>query len=254
MSPDDRYDDFDELLRSALRDEADTVTPAGDGLARIQQRVQNRGARSRWLRPTLALGSAAILAGVGVGAAIFVNNSGDDTVSVGHGSPSPEPSDTAATAPITLSEFPTQAIFPFTDATAEQGWEQDYANGGTTWEADPTQVATHWVQDFLDQPSIDRVISTSDDGSDKLVTLGRMLNAEGHNLFKVTTVHLTKYANAWIVTSASDPNGFMSITSPAPGGMIVTPVTVTGPGFGVDEAVKLDVRDATSTTSYGTAT
>jgi hypothetical protein len=38
MSPDDRYDDFDELLRSALRDEADTVTPAGDGLARQQLR------------------------------------------------------------------------------------------------------------------------------------------------------------------------------------------------------------------------
>src|SRR4051794_37731040 len=128
MSPDDRYDDFDELLRSALRDEADTVTPAGDGLARIQQRVQKRDSRQRWLRPTLALGSAAALALIGVGAAVFVNSSGDDSVKLGQsGPPSIEPSNTASTEPIgQATDFPTQAIFPFTSATAEQGWEQDY--------------------------------------------------------------------------------------------------------------------------------
>jgi hypothetical protein len=255
MSPDDRYDDFDELLRSALRDEADTVTPAGDGLARIQQRVQQRDVRTRWLRPALALGSAAVLAGLGVGAAILVNNSGDDTVSVGQGGHrSSEPSQTTTPQPIANKQFPAQGIFPFTDATAEQGWEQDYANGGTTWEADPTQVATHWVQNYLDQPSVDRVISTADDNGDKVVTLGRVLQGEGNNLFAVTAVRLTSYGNAWIVTGASDPNNYMSISSPLPGSTIVTPATVTGPGFGVDEGLRLDVRDATSATSYGTAT
>jgi hypothetical protein len=44
----------------------------------------------------------------------------------------------------------------------------------------------------------------------------------------------------------------LSITSPDPGSSIVTPVTVTGPAFGIEEAVRFDVRDATSTTSYGT--
>lgn len=255
MSPDDRYDDFDELLRSALRDEADTVTPAGDGLARIQQRLQQRDTRLRWMRPALALGSAAALAVIGVGAAIFVNNSGDDSVKVGQ-HPSPLNSTSAAsTEPITVEPtFPPQAIFPFTDATSEQGWEQDYANGGTTWEADPTQVATHWVQDFLDEQSVDRVVGTADDGPDKLVTLGRLLQAESHQLIKVTTVRLTPFGHAWIVTGASDPNGFLSITSPDPGSTVITPVTVTGPAFGVEEAVKFDIRDATSTTSYGSNT
>ena len=250
MSPDDRYDDFDELLRRSLRDEADTITPSGDGLSRIQQRVQQRGLRQRWLRPALALGSVATLAVIGIGAAVLVNNSGDDKVTVG-GTPTPAPSDTATTTPIVAPDFPDQAIFPFTTATAEEGWEQDYSNGGTTWEADPTQVATHWVQDYLDQPSVDRVIETSDDGSDRLVTLGRVLQAEGHQLFKVTTVRLTPYKHAWVVTGATDPNDFLSITSPDPGGTVITPVTVKGPSFGVDEAVKLDVRDATSATSYG---
>lgn len=254
MSPDDRYDDFDELLRSALRDEADTITPAGDGLSRIQQRVQQRGFRQRWMRPAIALGSVAALAVIGIGTAVFVSNSGDDKVTVGNGSPSPEPSDTASTPPIAAPDFPNLAIFPFTTAVAEQGWEQDYANGGTQWEADPAQVATHWVQDYLSQPSVNRVIDTTDDGNDKLVTLGRVLDAESHQLFKVTTVRLTPYVNSWIVVGASDPNDFLSISSPDPGGTVITPVTVSGPAFGVEEAVKFDVRDATSTTSYGSNT
>jgi hypothetical protein len=256
MSRDDRYDDFDELLRSALQDEADTITPGGDGLARIQQRVQQRGVRARWLRPALALGSAAVLAGLGVGAAIFVNHSGDDSVQITSPSDSntPAPSETPSNQNVSdLGPFPIQAIFPFTDATAEQGWQQDYDNGGTTWEADPTQVATRWVQGYLDQPTVDHVISVADDNGDKVVTLGRVLQGEGNNLFAVTAVHLTKYDDAWIVTGANDPNNYMTISSPAPGSTIKTPVTVTGPGFGADEGIQLEVRDATSDTSYGTA-
>jgi hypothetical protein len=253
MSPEDRYDDFDELLRSALRDEADTITPAGDGLSRIQQRVQQRGFRQRWMRPAIALGSVAALAVIGIGAVVLVNNSGDDKVTVGD-NPSPKPTETAPTVPVVAPDFPELAIFPFTTATAEEGWEQDYANGGTQWEADPTQVATHWVQDYLDQPSVDRVVDSTDDGKDKLVTLGRVLQAESHQLFKVTTVRLTPYNNAWIIVGASDPNVLLSINSPVPGGTVITPVTVSGPAFGVEEAVKFDIRDATSDTSYGANT
>jgi hypothetical protein len=255
MSPDDRYDDFDELLRSALQDEADTVTPAGDGLARIQQRVQARDLRARWLRPALALGSAAVLAGVGVGAAVLVNSSGNDSVQVGDGNHnSSRPSASASNEPVVnLPPFPAQAIFPFTTISDEQGWQQDYNNGGTTWQADPTQVATRWVQDYLDEPSVDHVISVADDSGDKLVTLGRVLQGEGNNLFAVTAVHLTKYDAAWIVTGASDPNSYLTISAPTPGSTIKTPVTVTGPGFGSDEGIQLFVRDATSDTSYGTA-
>src|SRR3954469_5553022 len=72
-------DGFDALLRDSMQSEADTVMPAGDGLSRIQQRVSARRARLRWLRPTVALGSAAVLAIVGVGAYAAVHgNNGTD--------------------------------------------------------------------------------------------------------------------------------------------------------------------------------
>jgi hypothetical protein len=247
---------FDELLRGAMAEEADGIVPAGDGLARIQQRIRNREGRVRWFRPALALSSVAALAAAGVGVAVLVSNSGNDKLAPTPGTgTSLEPTASSTDVPVVdHGPFPAQAIFPFTTADAEQGWEQDYASGGTQWEADPTQVAQHWVQDFLDQPDVDRVISTTDDGTGKLVTLGRVLQAEGQNLFPVTAVHLSKYGSAWIVTGASDPNSYLSFNTPTPGDEIVTPVAITGPGFGVDEAVQLDVRDATSTTSYGTAT
>src|SRR5205807_4487862 len=187
----------------------------------------------------LALSSVAALAAAGVGVAVLVSNSGNDKLAPTPGtSTSLEPTATSTTVPLVdYGPFPAQAIFPFTTPDAEQGWEQDYATGGTQWEADPTQVAQHWVQNFLDQPDVDRVISTTDDGTGKLVTLGRVLQAEGQNLFPVTAVHLSKYGSAWIVTGASDPNSYLSLNTPTPGGQIVTPVAVTGPGFGVDEAV-----------------
>jgi len=98
---------------------------------------------------------------------------------------------------------------------------------------------------------VNRVISVADESGGKVVTLGRVLQGEGNNLFAVTSVHLTPYEKSWIVTGATDPNSYMSISSPAPGSTIITPVTVTGPGFGQDEGIQLDIRDATSDTSYG---
>jgi hypothetical protein len=67
----------------------------------------------------------------------------------------------------------------------------------------------------------------------------------------VTTVQLVKFGNAWIVVGADDPNSFLTIASPAPGALANSPLTVTGPGFGADEAAQVDVRDATTPASYG---
>jgi hypothetical protein len=192
-----------------------------------------------------------------VGVAVLVSSSGDDKVtSTSNTSPTPEPTATSTTAPVVdHAPFPAQGIFPFTTATAEEGWQQDYEQGSATqWEADPTQVAQHWVQDFLEQPAVDRVVSQSEDNGDELVTLGRIMQAESHAMVSVTTVRLTPYDKSWIVIGASDPQSLVSFSSPSPGATVTTPLTVTGPAFGVDEVVRLDVRDATSTTSYGTDT
>ena len=248
---------FEELIRGAMAEEADTIVPAGDGLSRIQHRIRSRESRVRWFRPALALGSVALLAAAGIGVATIIRHSGNDQVGISNANSStPLPSESASTEPAVVTQpFPAQAIFPFTSVTAEQGWQQDYEQGsGSQWEADPSQVALQWVQNFLDQPSVDRVVTTTDDNGDKLVTLGRLMQVETHAVVSVTTVRLVPYDKAWIVTGASDPQSLLSFNTPTAGATVLTPLTVAGPAFGVDEVAKVDVRDATSTTSYGSDT
>ncbi|PZG13647.1 hypothetical protein [Nonomuraea aridisoli] len=57
-------DEHGDLLRRALRAEADAVVPSPDGLEIIRSRIQRRGARSLfWWRAGAAVGSAVLVAG-----------------------------------------------------------------------------------------------------------------------------------------------------------------------------------------------
>src|SRR3954464_12985492 len=109
---------MDALLRESMRGTADTVVPSGDGLSRIQQRVSARRARQRWMRPTMALGSAAAVALVAVGAYAAVHGSGRDSVKVPTATQSPdetptsEPTPSQTTQPVSTVAFPKHAIFP----------------------------------------------------------------------------------------------------------------------------------------------
>jgi hypothetical protein len=72
------YDDRDveRLLRATLREEADRLHPAGDGLTRIRERVAGRRRWRTWLTPLVALaGAAAVIAAV-VAAPSYLTGSG----------------------------------------------------------------------------------------------------------------------------------------------------------------------------------
>src|SRR3954447_6735641 len=79
--PRDPDSGLEELLRSTLHGEAETVTPSGDGLARIQQRTAARG-RRLWLRPVAVVGGAAVaaVAGFTAYAVTSANHNGNDTL------------------------------------------------------------------------------------------------------------------------------------------------------------------------------
>src|SRR3954449_13254019 len=79
--PRDPDSGLEELLRSTLHGEAETVTPSGDGLARIQQRTAAHG-RRLWLRPVAVVGGAAVAAAAGftADAATSATPHGNDTL------------------------------------------------------------------------------------------------------------------------------------------------------------------------------
>ena len=254
-SSDDR---FDELLRNAMHEEAETVVPSGDGLSKIQRQVAGRRGRQRWLRPMLALGSAVAVMVVGVGVYAMTNDDDPDTVKVGNQTPTPTPTTSVSPSPtdtpVPAGDFPQLAIFPFTSAAEAQTWQASYAEGHQPWIADPRGVAEAWVQNYLEVPAIDTFISKELNLDTAEVTLGRTMTGEGGRLVPVTVVHLVKYGDAWLVTGADDPAAApykLKISAPAPGEEISSPVTVSGPGFGVDEAADVQVRDAATPTKLG---
>ena len=263
--PGDGDSGLEELLRNALHGEADGISPAGDGLAHIQQRVAGRRRRQWWLRPMLALGSVTVVAAAGLGAYVAASQtSGKDTITTDRNpnafptasqsasSPSPSPSKTVA-APA----FPAAAFYPFTSATAESSWEAQNGALAQPWVLDPVATAKQFVSQYVLAQDVTTVMGKQVQGRTAAVTLGRTIHdASSQHPVKVTTVRLQRFGRAWLVVRADDPNGNLTIASPASGARVTSPVTVTGPAYGVDEQVQVDVRaigEASLTAARGTA-
>jgi hypothetical protein len=104
------YDDRDveRLLRATLRDEADRLHPAGDGLARIRERVAGRRRWRTWLTPLVALAGAAAVITAVVAAPSYLTGSGSKGRQVQPGG-QPAPASPAPTSPPPTTPTPTRA-------------------------------------------------------------------------------------------------------------------------------------------------
>ena len=248
--PGDHDSGLEELLRSALKGEADGISPAGDGLGRIQQRIATRRSRRSWLRPVAVVGTAAVAAGAGFTAYVLTTPPADrESVLINPATPVPSSDATTPTAGPTPSQttaapaFPATAFYPFASAAAEQSWEAQRGSTTQPWVVDPIAEAKDFVASFVQATGVTTVLDKQVDAKTAAVTLGRMLSdGSSQRPVPVTTVRLEKFGKAWLVLGADDARGNLAISSPAAGAAVTSPVTVSGPGFGVDEAVQVDVR------------
>lgn len=160
MTDRDPHDsDLETLLGRAFRTETAGIVPAGDGLARIRDRVDGRG-RTAWWKPALVLVAAAaggllagglVLPGVGGadGTASTVNNltpaastpSATPTPDAGSDGPAASPSATATATPTTPTSQDAGAALPVyylhDDGSALRLYREFHlaADGGTGGEA-----------------------------------------------------------------------------------------------------------------------
>jgi len=241
--PDERDSGLEELLRTTLRGEADPINPSGDGLARIQQRVNARRSRRMWLRPVAAVGALAVVGGAGFAAYAFTRPTQDnDTISASSAHPSspatstPTPTATPS-VPVQASAFPATGMFPYTSGAAEQA-------GGLSWAGNSEQVAEHFVSDLAGVAGVDQVVTSKATKDQASVTLGRF--ATGNRMVPVTTVQLVHYGNSWIVVGATDARGTLVVTTPTAGANATSPILVSGPDYGADESVQLSLRSVQS--------
>lgn len=259
MSADDRNVRLEELLRTSLYDEAETIVPAGDGLSRIQGRVTTRRARAAWWHPMAALGGVAVVAVAGFAAyALTRTPAQPSSVRVGDNgpqvTPTPDASASTPSAPVVAQPtFPSSAFYPFTSAAAEKQWAAQDGPSKQPWVTDPKLEAKMFVASFVQQAGVDQVVASHLGNRTATVTLGRTFHdGNTSRVVKVTTVTLAHFDKAWLVVGASDADGQLKLTDPKPGQTLISPAVVSGPGYGVDENVRVDIRTVSGVARTGT--
>jgi hypothetical protein len=245
------YDPFEDRLRQVLLAEAQTITPAGDGLTQIRAKVARRD-RLRWLRPGLAVATAAVLAG----AAVFAVSLGDSAsrtlkrdqrpASQLPGPASNPPTGQSSPSPSggPVSVGPTSyPIWPYTSLAQAQAAQR--SGNIQSWHREPAQTALRFMG-YLQAPEVDKVIATEREttslGAGRKVSLGRKM-ADG-SIRTVTVVHLVRLGSGstapYAVTVAGGYQ--LAITQPEIAAPVRSPLLVRGTVLGVDQSVRVEVR------------
>jgi hypothetical protein len=149
-------------------------------------------------------------------------------------SPAPEDGTTA---------FPYQALWPFADAEQAREWQTRAApQGHQPWHVDAEFTALAFTQGFLGFTEIDEVTSTDVEGDEAWIGVGSALPDGGRSTAAV--VHLVRFGSGpdapWEVVGTRDDT--LVLDTPRYGDSVSSPVTAGGTITGVDESLRLQVR------------
>ncbi len=242
------YDPYEDRLRQVLLAEAQTVVPAGDGLTQIRAKVARRRARLRWLRPGLAVATAAALGGAAF-FAFALNEPGIRTLEqdapFATSSPAPAtptPGRSEGPPPVTGTVYP---IWPFTSRAEAAAWQRA-GSGSAAWHLDPALTALAFLR-YLQAPEVDTVMATGPEmtsvGAGTSVTMGRRM-ANGM-LRPVTVVHMVRLGTGstapYVVTRAAGAYT-LKITSPGLAAPVRSPLAIRGTVDGVHQSIRVELR------------
>jgi hypothetical protein len=272
--------DLEARLRAAVHAQAASVAPQHDGDSLTTIRTRVRSARRR--RHTIALVGAVIL----VIAVMTIPRLGDNEAGL---RTADQPSDrTAATTQPSTTTAPTtattaandvmpppvdrdtttttteappaatnplgagyQPLWPFPTENDARAWQETYRTSGQQpWHLDADQTALSFTTGFLGFTEIDNVISHDIGNTDAYVTVG--YTAEGQ-ASTAAVIHLRRFGAdddaPWEVVGTADQE--LTLETPDYGTTARSPVTVGGTITGVDESLRIQVRQASSSEVLG---
>ena len=268
---------IEDQLRDALAEHAGTVGPLPDRWAEIETRAAAAGSNSA-RRQSRRRGRIYVVVGLAAGAAALIalpalrhstghrvaTTPGAGTpaastpgVSNPAGQPSPtnttpptRPGATTATTAPALAGY--QALWPFADQAAADAWRARHqATGGQPWHLDAAQTALNFSQGYLGYTDITTAFGTRTDTKGTHVTVG-FPNPNGQPV-NAAVIHLVRFGSAadapWEVVGTDDTD--LSLTTPHYGATVSSPLTVGGRITGVDENIKVEVLQLSSTTALG---
>jgi hypothetical protein len=160
---------------------------------------------------------------------------------------------TASSVPTTLRAFGYQPLWPFTSEAAAAAWQRSYRAGGhQPWHLDADQTALSFTTGYLGFTEIDKVVSRSIQGDDARITVGYQA---GESTVGVAAVlHLVRIGGGsdapWEVVGTADTT--LTLDRPKYGATVASPLTVSGRITGVDESIRIEVRQPSSARPIGT--
>jgi hypothetical protein len=220
-----------------------------------------RDVRARW---AIAVACLAVIV-LAVTMVVLVNDSREPAGT----SPAPGPTVTQAGPTVTVTTttprpspttstpahraFRYQPLWPFTSEGTAAAWQQAYRSGGKQpWHLDPAQTALSFTTGFLDFDEIGLVVAKSVRGDEAYVSVGYRADKNPPSVAAV--IHLARLGQGddapWEVVGTRDSN--LTLTQPRYGAVAHSPLTVGGRITGVDEAIRVDVRQASTGERLGT--
>ncbi|MBT2443936.1 hypothetical protein J7E93_28345 [Streptomyces sp. ISL-36] len=173
----------------------------------------------------------------------------------------PTATPSATKAPTTLTPTPKstpplgswslQPLWPFTTLAQAQEWERAYRSGGhQPWHRDPEQTALAFTRDYLGFKEIDKVSSRTVSGRHARIGVA----PTGREGGTAAVIHLVRYGSPdgpWEVVGTDDTT--FSLTTPAYGSLVRSPLAIGGRITGVDESIRVEVRQPSSKAPLGTS-
>ncbi|WP_316741575.1 hypothetical protein [Streptomyces sp. MK7] len=151
-----------------------------------------------------------------------------------------------------LGSWSLQPMWPFTTLAQAHAWQRAYRSGGRQpWHLDPEQTALSFTRGYLGFQEIGRVSSRTVSGRHARIGVARTASGGG----VAAALHLVRYGTGpdapWEVVGSDDTT--FSLTRPAYGASVRSPMVTGGRITGVDESIRVQVRQPSSAAPLGTS-
>jgi hypothetical protein len=162
------------------------------------------------------------------------------------GTTAPGPTTPGMTTPKptpTIPAFAYQPLWPFASQAEAAAWQEGFRSGGhQPWHLDAGLTALAFTQGYLGYTNVDKAIKVVASGREDWVSVG-FDNPNGQPVVSAV-LHLVRFgadADApWEVVGTQDTT--LTLTTPAYGSTVRSPVTVGGLVSGVDENLRVQIR------------
>lgn len=166
----------------------------------------------------------------------------------GGGSPGAgTPTDTDATA----DEFGSQPLWPFRTQAEADEWLAGADQGHQPWHADAGQTALAFTTGYLGFTEIDQITSTDVRADEAWIGVGFAASPDDASTSAV--IHLLRFGPdpdaPWEVVGTRDSD--LTLDTPGYGSRVSSPIAVGGTLTGVDESLRVQVRQPSSEVALG---